>query len=85
MAGYDVQQMGDATEISTTPEAVPAPWLLVAIPGTLLVLIALSMSFFRGIDCDGVCLWRDVSVDALEAGYAVSGPARFRVRRRGLR
>ena len=44
MAGYDSHQVGDATEISTTPETVPAPWLLVAIPGTLLVLISLSMS-----------------------------------------
>jgi hypothetical protein len=53
MAGYDSQQVGDATEISTTPEKVPAPWLLVAIPGTLLVLLALSMSFIGGLIAAG--------------------------------
>jgi hypothetical protein len=37
MAGYESQQVGDATEISTTPETVPAPWMLVAIPGTVLM------------------------------------------------
>ena len=53
MAGYDSQQVGDATEISTTPEAVPAPWLLVAIPGGLLVLLALSMSIIWGVVAAG--------------------------------
>jgi hypothetical protein len=49
MPGYESQQMGDAMEISTTPEKVPAPWLLVAIPGGLLVLIALSTGFIYGV------------------------------------
>lgn len=49
MPGYETQQMGDATEISTNPEAVPAPWLLVAIPGGLLVLIALSTGIIYGV------------------------------------
>ena len=53
MPGYDAQQVGDATEISTTPEKVPTPWLLIAIPGGLLVLIALSMSFFYGVIAAG--------------------------------
>jgi hypothetical protein len=53
MAGYNVQQMGGATEISTVPETVPQPWLLVAIPGTLLVLLALSMSIFGGLIAAG--------------------------------
>jgi hypothetical protein len=43
MPGYDAQQVSDATEISTTPKKVPTPWLLIAIPGGLLVLIAFSM------------------------------------------
>src|SRR5271163_2818119 len=49
MPGYETQQMGDATEISATPEKVPAPWLLVAIPGSLLVLIALATGFIYGV------------------------------------
>jgi hypothetical protein len=53
MAGYNLQQMGGATEISTVPETVPQPWLLVAIPGTLLVLLALSMSIFGGLIAAG--------------------------------
>jgi hypothetical protein len=44
MAGYDSHPAGDAMEFSTTPEPVPQPWLLVAIPGGLLVLIALAES-----------------------------------------
>jgi hypothetical protein len=53
MPGYESQQVGDATEFSTLPEPVPQPWLLVAIPGTLLVLIALSMGFFYGLIAAG--------------------------------
>src|SRR5271155_4302339 len=53
MPGYESQQMGDATEISTNPEAVPAPWLLVAIPGGLLVVIALSTGFIYGVVAAG--------------------------------
>jgi hypothetical protein len=49
MAGYNTQQVGDATEISTLPEQVPQPWLLVAIPGVLLVLIAWSMSIVYAV------------------------------------
>ncbi len=49
MAGYNVQQMGGSTEISTVPETVPQPWLLIAIPGVLLCLIALSISIFAGL------------------------------------
>ncbi|MFZ0519476.1 MAG: hypothetical protein WAN14_11350 [Candidatus Acidiferrales bacterium] len=53
MAGYEMLKVGDATEISTVPEKVPAPWLLVAIPGTALVLIALAMNFFLGLIAAG--------------------------------
>jgi hypothetical protein len=49
MPGYETQQMGDATEIWTTPEKVPARWLLVAIPRGLLVLIALSTGLIYGV------------------------------------
>jgi len=49
MAGYETQQVDGATEISTTPETVPPPWALVAIPGTLLVLICLATKFIYGV------------------------------------
>jgi hypothetical protein len=53
MGGYKTQQVGDATEFSTTPETVPWPIGMVAIPGVLLVLIALSMKFIYGIIAAG--------------------------------
>ena len=73
MAGYDSQKVGDATQISTTPEKVPAPWLLVAIPGTLLVLIALSMGFLYGMHSKQATQYRTpatfcVSKTGIEAG-----------------
>src|SRR5580704_9761883 len=49
MAGYQTQQAGDATEFSTTPEEVPRPWVMVAIPGALLVLIAFASGFLYGL------------------------------------
>jgi hypothetical protein len=50
MAGYESRQAGDGIEISTVPEPVPYPWLLVAIPGVLLILIAWGTSgFFAGL------------------------------------
>jgi hypothetical protein len=49
MAGYQTQQVGDATEFSTTPEEVPRPWVMVAIPGALLVLIAFASGFIYGL------------------------------------
>jgi hypothetical protein len=49
MAGYESRQAGNATEFSTAPEKVPAPWLLVAIPGVLLVLIAFASGFIYGV------------------------------------
>lgn len=44
MAGYDSHQTGDAMEFSTTPETVPFPLVLLAIPGTALILLG----FFAG-------------------------------------
>ncbi|MFY9732981.1 MAG: hypothetical protein WB723_05075 [Candidatus Acidiferrales bacterium] len=84
MAGYDVQQMGDATEISTTPEAVPAPWLLVAIPGTLLVLIALSMSFFGGLIAAGFVYGAMYLLMHSKQATQYRAPTRFRVSKTGI-
>jgi hypothetical protein len=49
MGGYQTQQVGESTEFSTTPEEVPYPFVMVAIPGVLLVLIAFASGFFYGI------------------------------------
>jgi hypothetical protein len=70
MPGYETQQVGDATEISTTPEKVPYPWLLIAIPGGLLVLIALAQSFIWGVIAAGFC-YGAMYADALETSHAL--------------
>jgi hypothetical protein len=49
MSEYNVQKVGDAMEFSTTPNKVPYPFVMVAIPGVLLVLIAFSIKFFYGL------------------------------------
>ena len=49
MGGYKTQQIGDSTEFSTTPEEVPYPLVMFAIPGVLLVLIAFASGFIYGI------------------------------------
>jgi hypothetical protein len=84
MAGYDSHQVGDATEISTTPEAVPAPWLLVAIPGTLLVLLALSMSFFGGLIAAGFVYGAMYLLMHSKQATQYRVPARFRVSKTGI-
>ncbi len=49
MGGYKTQQVGDSTEFSTTPEEVPYPLVMFAIPGVLLVVIAFATGFIYGI------------------------------------
>jgi len=49
MGGYKTQQVGDSTEFSTTPEEVPYPFVMFAIPGVLLVLISFAAGFIYGI------------------------------------
>jgi hypothetical protein len=49
MSEYNMQKVGDAMEFSTTPVKVPYPFMLIAIPGVLLVLIALSIKFIYGL------------------------------------
>jgi hypothetical protein len=84
MAGYDSHQVGDATEISTVPETVPAPWLLVAIPGTLLVLIALSMSFLGGLIAAGFVYGAMYLLMHSKQATQYRVPARFRVSKAGI-
>ena len=55
MAGFESHQVNGATEFSTTPEQVPAPWVMIAIPGALLVLIAFASGFIYGLIAVGFC------------------------------
>jgi hypothetical protein len=84
MPGYDIQQIGDATEISTTPEAVPAPWLLIAIPGGLLVLLALSMGFFYGVVAAGFCYGAMYLLMHSKQATQYRSPAKIRVSKTGI-
>jgi hypothetical protein len=84
MPGYDTQQVGDATEISTTPEKVPVPWLLIAIPGTLLILIALSMSFFGGLIAAGFCYGAMYLLMHSKQATQYRTPSKFRVSKTGI-
>jgi hypothetical protein len=84
MPGYDTQQVGDATEISTTPETVPAPWLLVAIPGGLLVLIALSMGFLYGLVAAGFVYGAMYLLMHSKQATQYRTPAKFRVSKTGI-
>jgi hypothetical protein len=84
MPGYDTQQMGDATEISTTPESVPAPWLLVAIPGGLLVLIALASGFIYGVLAAGFVYGAMYLLMHSKQATLYRAPAKFRVSKSGV-
>lgn len=84
MPGYDTQQVGDATEISTTPEKVPVPWLLVAIPGGLLVLIALAESFVWGLIAAGFCYGAMYLLMHSKQATQYRMPSGFRVSKTGI-
>jgi hypothetical protein len=85
MAGYDSNQVGDATEISTTPETVPQPWLLVAIPGGLLVLIMLDTEgFIWGLVAAGFVYGGMYLLTHSKQATQYRTPARFRVSKTGI-
>jgi hypothetical protein len=84
MAGYNVQQMGDSTEISTTPEIVPQPWLLIAIPGVLLCLLALSISIFAGLIAAGFCYGAMYLLTHSKQATQFRTPAKFTVAPAGI-
>jgi hypothetical protein len=85
MAGYDSQQVGDASEISTTPEAVPQPWLLVAIPGGLLILLALGAEgFIWGVVAAGFVYGAMYLLTHSKQATLYRTPARFRVSKTGI-
>ena len=84
MAGYEMQKVGDATEIATMPEKVPAPWLLVAIPGSLLVLLALSMGFLYGVVAAGFIYGAMYLLMHSKQATQYRMPANFRVSKNGI-
>lgn len=84
MPGYQSQQVGDGTEISTVPESVPQPWLLVAIPGSLLVLIALSTGFIYGVIAAGFVYGAMYVLTHSKQATQYRTPARFRVSKAGI-
>lgn len=84
MAGYDSHQAGDATEFSTVPETVPQPYVMVAIPGTLLVLLALSMGIIYGIVAAGFVYGAMYLLTHSKQATQYRTPARFRVSPTGI-
>ena len=84
MPGYDAQHVGDAVEISTTPEKVPTPWLLIAIPGGLLILIALAESFVWGVIAAGFCYGAMYLLMHSKQATQYRAPAKFRVSKTGI-
>jgi hypothetical protein len=85
MPGYESQQVGDATEFSTTPEPVPQPWLLVAIPGGLLVLIALDTSgLIWGLVAAGFVYGAMYLLTHSKQATQYRTPAKFRVSKTGI-
>src|SRR3984957_14191881 len=84
MAGYESRQVDGATEFSTTPEPVPMPLALVAIPGTLLVLIALSMNFIYGVIAAGFCYGAMYLLMHSKQATQYRTPATFRVSKTGI-
>jgi hypothetical protein len=84
MPGYESQQVGDATEISTNPESVPAPWLLVAIPGGLLVLIAFASGFVYGVVAAGFVYGAMYLLMHSKQATLYRMPAKFRVSKNGI-
>lgn len=84
MAGYDSHQTGDAVEFSTTPEAVPTPWLLIAIPGALLVLISFAAGFIWGLVAIGFCYGAMYLLMHSKQATKYRTPSRFSVSKSGI-
>jgi len=84
MAGYNTQQVGDATEISTVPEQVPQPWVMVAIPGVLLILIAWSMSFMYALVAVAFVYGGMYLLTHSKQATLYRKPASFRVSKAGI-
>jgi hypothetical protein len=84
MPGYNTQQAGDATEFSTEPEKVPAPWLFLAIPAVLLIIIGFAISFIWGLICVGFIYGAGYLLMHSKQATQYRTPARFRVSKTGI-
>jgi hypothetical protein len=84
MAGYETHQDGDATEFTTNPEPVPFPYALIAIPGTLLVLIGFASGFIYGVILAGFCYGAGYLLMHSKQATQYRTPARFRASKAGI-
>ena len=84
MSEYNSKPVGDSTEFTTTPGNVPYPIVLVAIPGVLLVLIALSMGFLYGLIAAGFVYGAMYLLMHSKQATLYRTPATFRVSRTGV-
>jgi hypothetical protein len=83
MAGYDAQPFGDATEFSVTPERAPIPWVILVIPGVLIVamlLISVVAAFVLAAFCAAVIYFTTRSKKFTQ----YRAPSRFRVSRAAI-
>jgi len=84
MAGYDSHQVGDGLEISTTPEKVPAPIVLLAIPGVLLILFGFAAGFIYGLLACGFIYGAAYLLMHSKQATQYRTPATFRVTKSGV-
>jgi hypothetical protein len=84
MSEYNSNTVGDSTEFTTTPGKVPYPIVLVAIPGVLLVLIALSMGFLYGLVAAGFVYGAMYLLMHSKQATLYRAPAMFRVSQAGV-
>jgi hypothetical protein len=84
MSEYNSKPVGDSTEFTTTPGKVPYPIVLVAIPGVLLVLIALSMGFLYGLVAAGFVYGAMYLLMHSKQATLHRVPATFRVSQAGV-
>ena len=79
MSAYDAVQKGDVTEFSTTPEKVPLPLGMIAIPGVLLTIIGFSISWIMGLICVGFCYGAIYLLTHSKQATLHRQPSQFRV------
>jgi hypothetical protein len=84
MAGYESRQVDGATEFSTTPETVPYPIVMIAIPGVLLLLIAFSSGFIYGLIAAGFLYGAMYLLMHSKQATQYRTPAKFRASPTGI-
>jgi hypothetical protein len=84
MAGYESRQVDGATEFSTTPETVPYPLVMIAIPGALLILICFATGFIYGLVAVGFCYGAMYLLMHSKQATLYRTPATFRASATGI-